>query len=89
MMSKTYFMHIRNLDNDGQISNYGGTTVAYRETSGGVEFAEAWCSNRDNFNKAYGRAKAQGRLNSDRYRRFFAGSFVQFRQSMVEDAEYL
>lgn len=84
-MSKTYFMHIRNLDRNGNISNYGGTTVAYREVPGGVEFAEAWCSNRDNFNKAYGRAKAAGRLNSDNYRQFFSGNFSQFRQEIVNN----
>lgn len=84
-MSKTYFMHIRNLDQDGNISNYGGTTVAYREVPGGVEFAESWCSVRDNFNKALGRAKSAGRLNSDHYRRFFGGDFVKFRQEIVND----
>jgi hypothetical protein len=82
-MSKVYFMHVRNIEND-QISNYGGITIAYREIIGGVEFAEAWCSSKDNFNKAYGRAKAQGRLNSDRYLRKFSGTFNDFRRAIVD-----
>lgn len=84
-MSKVYFMHVRNVDTDDQISNFGGTTIAYREVPGGVEFAESWCSNRDNFNKAYGRAKAQGRLNSPNYRRSFSGTFTEFREAIVKE----
>jgi hypothetical protein len=84
-MSKVYFMHVRNVDASDQISNFGGTTIAYREVPGGVEFAESWCSIRDNFNKAYGRAKAQGRLNSPDWRRTFTGTFKEFRQSVSED----
>ncbi len=82
-MSKVYFMHIRNVDARGEINNFGGATIAYREIEGGVEFAEAWCSNRDNFNKAYGRAKAQGRLNSPKYNRKFYGTFEQFREGIM------
>jgi hypothetical protein len=84
-MSKVYFMHVRNVDASDQISNFGGTTIAYREVPGGVEFAESWCSIRDNFNKAYGRAKAQGRLNSPDWRRTFTGTFKEFRQAVSED----
>lgn len=84
-MSKVYFMHVRNVDAHDRISNFGGATIAYREVPGGVEFAESWCSGRDNFNKAYGRAKAQGRLNSPTYRRSFSGTFQQFRQAISED----
>ena len=83
-MSKVYFMHVRNLDERNQVSNFGGITVAYREIPGGVEFAEAWCSPRDNFNKAYGRAKAHGRLNSDRYLRRFTGTFNDFRKEIID-----
>lgn len=82
-MSKVYFMHIRNVDARGEINNFGGATIAYREIEGGVEFAEAWCSYRDNFNKAYGRAKAQGRLNSPKYNRKFYGTFEQFREGIM------
>lgn len=81
-MSKVYFMHIRNIDGLNRISNFGGTTIAYREIPSGVEYAEAWCSDRDNFNKAYGRAKASGRLNSPNYVRRFSGTFSQFRQAI-------
>ena len=82
-MSKVYFMHVRNVDSADRISNFGGATIAYREVPGGVEFAESWCSVRDNFNKAYGRAKASGRLNSANYVRRFSGTFSQFRQSIA------
>lgn len=85
VMSKVYFMHIRNVDTNDRVSNFGGTTVAYREVPGGVEFAEAWCSDRDNFNKAIGRAKAQGRLNSPHYMRKFSGTFSQFREHVVQE----
>lgn len=85
-MSKVYFMHIRNVDARGVISNFGGATIAYREIDGGVELAEAWCSNRDNFNKAYGRAKAQGRLNSPKYNRKFYGTLDQFRRAITTNA---
>jgi hypothetical protein len=84
-MSKVYFMHIRNVDSNNEISNFGGTTIAYREVPGGVEFAEAWCSDRDNFNKSFGRAKAQGRLNSPNYMREFRGTFIEFRQAIMEN----
>ena len=82
-MSKVYFMHIRNVDARGEISNFGGATIAYREIDGGFEFAEAWCSDRDNFNKAYGRAKAQGRLNSPKYNLKYYGTFDQFREGIM------
>ena len=85
-MSKIYFMHIRNIDGLNRISNFGGATVAYREVPTGVEYAEAWCSDRDNFNKAYGRAKAAGRLNSERYVRRFDGTFSQFKEAIATNA---
>lgn len=64
---KTFFIHLRNKVG-AQVSNVGGKTVAYRETAdGGIEFALAKCSPNDNFNRAQGRAKAAGRLNSPRF----------------------
>lgn len=83
-MNKVHFMHVRNFDISNRISNFGGATVAYREVPGGVEYATAKCHDRDNFNKAYGRAKAQGRLNSVHYRSMFMGSFNEFRERIVE-----
>ena len=82
-MSKVYFMHFRNYDAKNRISNFGGSTVAYREVPGGVEYDEAWCSKTDNFNKAVGRAKAQGRLNSPRYLEYFSGTFDEFRKEIT------
>jgi hypothetical protein len=84
-MSKVYFMHVRNIDSADRISNFGGATIAYQEVPGGVEYAGSWCSPRENFNKAYGRAKAKGRLNSDAYRCKFSGSFQEFRQAVSEN----
>lgn len=82
-MSKIHYLHLRRLDKNDNIANFGGTTIAYREgIDGGVEFAEARCSPKDNFVKAYGRAKAAGRLNSDRHRSYFHGSFNEFRRSI-------
>jgi hypothetical protein len=81
-MSKVYFMHVRNFTFDGRINNLGGSTIAYREVLDGIEFAESWCNSRDNFNKTYGRDKAQGRLNSDNYRRKFYGTFQEFHQAI-------
>jgi hypothetical protein len=59
--------------------------VAFRETQPGVvEFAEAWCSPADNFCKAYGRTKAEGRLNSERFRRVTQGlDLIQFRHAVM------
>jgi hypothetical protein len=83
MKSETQFIHIRNTVN-GQIQGRGGATIAYRETANGIEYAAAFCSPADTFNKAYGRAKAGGRLNSDTYRRVFPGNDLsQFREAIV------
>ncbi len=83
-MEKVHFMHVRNLDHKDQISNFGGVTFAYKEIPGGVVYAKAQCSSRENFVKALGRAKAQGRLNSPRYRNTFAGTFNEFRQEVFK-----
>jgi hypothetical protein len=79
------YLHLRNVTPEGEIMSRGGTTVAFRETQPGVvEFAEAWCSPADNFNKAYGRTKATGRLNSPRFRRVAQGvDLVQFRRDVM------
>lgn len=81
-MSKVSFIHIRATDSNGKVLNYGGSTIAFRETSDGVEFAQSWCSPRDNFSRAVGRVKAEGRLNSSSYCTPVDMSFEQFRQSV-------
>lgn len=68
-MSKVNFIHQRHVSKDGTISNRGGVTIAFRETQDGIEYAYAFCSFLDNFNKATGRVKASGRLNSQKYLR--------------------
>ena len=86
-MEKVHFMHIRNVDRNDQISNFGGVTYAYQEVLGGVMYAKAECSVRENFVKALGRAKAKGRLNSPRYSRVFMGTFDEFRQEIFKMAQ--
>lgn len=44
------------------ISPQGGATVAYTEKDGKMYAAAAYCNPNDNFNFAYGRNKAAGRL---------------------------
>ena len=63
---KVKLKHIRNVQN-GQISNMGGITVAAIVDDNLVvsKFATAKCHTKDNFNKAIGRTKAVGRLNSN------------------------
>lgn len=68
-MSNVHYIYRRKFDDNGKIVNNGGLTVAYREIEPGmVEYALAFCGPLDNFNKAYGRAKAGGRLNSARHK---------------------
>lgn len=67
-MSKVSFIHRRRISN-GIIQNNGGQTIAFRELNNGkIEYASALCNPKDNFSRAMGRVKAEGRLNSTRYR---------------------
>ena len=80
------FLHLRRLTIDGKINGRGGETIAYRASPSGVEFASAYCSANDNYNKAYGRAKTVGRLASDRFRGFVAGMTADdFRAATLRD----
>jgi hypothetical protein len=71
---KIKYIHYREYDIHGNLESRGGATVAFIEKPDGIEYAVARCSYRDNFNKAYGRAKAAGRLASPRHRRFLAST---------------
>ena len=78
-MSDVKFIHCRPITVvTGAIKNSGGCTVAFREVSDGIEYATAWCSPKDNFNKALGRIKAEGRLKSDQYRKHTTLNFTDF-----------
>ena len=66
---KIKYIHYRDRDSSGAIESHGGATVAFIDGVHGVEYAVARCNYSDNFNKAYGRAKAAGRLASPKYRR--------------------
>lgn len=84
-MSQVKFVHIRYTNEDGSVSARGGHTIAYREAGDRIEYACAHCSAGDVFNKAYGRAKAQGRLNSDRFRREFENNLDRFRSFIFSE----
>lgn len=62
-MSQVKFLHYRVVEN-GQVSCKGGATIAYVTGEEGVSFAEAYCSQRDNYNRRLGRDIALGRLSS-------------------------
>ena len=75
---KVNYIHQR-LVRDGQILNNGGTTIAFRELGDNqIEYALAHCSPKDNFSKALGRIKAEGRLNSPKYRVTIDSSWKEF-----------
>jgi len=79
-MSQVKFLHIRRIDNRGNIDARGGTTVAYRELPDHIQWATARCSPEDAYVKAYGRDKAAGRLNSQAHVRHFPSNADAFRQ---------
>lgn len=82
-MSKVFYIH-RRFAKDGGIDNLGGNTIAYRvNDSGYVEFGIAFCSPHDNYNKKFGRNKAAGRLNSDKYRHVTDLNREQFLQEVL------
>lgn len=67
---RTKFMHIRRREfNSNAISPRGGVTVAYiiDDNYRVIGYALAKCHEKDNYVKALGRAKAAGRLNSERH----------------------
>lgn len=77
-MSKVNYIHQRFVI-DGVVSNRGGITIAFRELdTGEIEYALARCSPNDNFSKAMGRVKAEGRLKSDSYRQTSNLSWLEF-----------
>lgn len=57
------FLHFRKFNGFNPESN-GGATVAYYEKDGTIYWAEARCSDKDNFSKTVGRIKSFGRLHS-------------------------
>jgi len=73
------YRHIRNYDFNGDISNRGGITIAYREpTATTIEYAVARCNPSDNFSRKMGRIIATGRLNSVNWRETLNMSFGEF-----------
>lgn len=91
MNTELNFLHLRNVDNKGAIDCRGGATVAFREIQPGViQYASAYCSPQDNFNKAYGRTKAAGRLNSTRFAATIEGlDLPTFRKNVLDGELYI
>lgn len=83
-MGKVNFIHRRVLIN-GKPHNKGGFTVAFREVEDGVEYAYAYCSPKDNFNKALGRIKAEGRLHSKVHAGITFMTYDEFKDSVYEE----
>lgn len=63
------FRHYRNVNADGTVSSNGGATLAFCDDEGekGKFFAGsfAFCNDKDNYCRAYGRAKAKGMLTQN------------------------
>lgn len=57
------FIHMRMHNDKGSIEAKGGITVAFNIEDNKVFYALAKCHD-DNYNKAYGRAKAGGRIKA-------------------------
>lgn len=79
------FHHRRLLDPVyNTISGKGGATIAYEVMGNNIQYAVARCHTNDNFNKAQGRIKAAGRMNSNRYLHTYQGDRQSFLR-MLED----
>jgi hypothetical protein len=61
---KVRFIHLRNIDDEGDITNSGGVTVAFCEKDRHLWFAYSRCHWNDNYCKRIGRNIATGRLYS-------------------------
>jgi hypothetical protein len=66
-LANVRFVHLRDRDLSGQISAYGGATLAYIDTVTADDTpityaAVAYCHSLDRYNKETGRAKSEGRL---------------------------
>ena len=58
------YLHIRKVDSEGQISSFGGVTIAYTCTLTDIIFQKALCNDGDRFCYELGRRIAEGRLRS-------------------------
>jgi len=86
-MYQVKFLHIRRVDDQGNINARGGTTVAYRELPDHIQWATAHCSPEDAYVKAYGRAKAAGRLKSSAHVRRFPAGVDDFRHFLFNQED--
>jgi len=77
------FRHIRFFDDDSNIDNRGGITVAYKETTPTtIEYAVARCNPSDNFSRKRGRILAAGRLKSDNWKESVNMTFGEFHSNI-------
>jgi hypothetical protein len=66
MERNTRFVHFRICDSiTGEVQSTTGVTLAYREVDDGVEYAAAYCSPHDRYNKQIGRTIATARMLDD------------------------
>jgi hypothetical protein len=83
---KTFFAHLRTLNEDGSIAGNGGMTIAYQvlEVDGHTRiiYSYAKCHEKDRYNKYLGRTKAAGRLKSFDYTQTFTGTKREFLDHM-------
>lgn len=63
----TKFIHLRKISREGIPKEKGGMTLAYDITDNSINYTFAWCSDKDHYNKAIGRAVASGRLDADKH----------------------
>jgi hypothetical protein len=64
MSGKVVFAHLRRHDPFGDLSPYGGITLAVEDFVGGTNVGIAVCHDDDRYVKKMGRARAEGRLHS-------------------------
>lgn len=72
------FIHLRYVDDFGEVLSHGGRTVAYVEEADGIHYATANCHVYDRYSKDQGRIKAANRILSSRFRKRFNGTAKEF-----------
>lgn len=66
-MTKVRYIHLRDYTSSEETPDArGGATIAYRTAGDVTHYAISECHPKDNFNKAIGRIKAEGKLSSSR-----------------------
>lgn len=90
MNTKLKLRHVRSINQDGVIRNRGGATVSAEvnaDTGEVVKFFVAYCSPRDNFNRAYGKIKATNRMQPNHLKMSWDEILVQTRRAVDEQLD--